>query len=153
MSDQSIVGVDDIRLSVLAQLDLRDYVLDEFQIDFGDTHAGIAPRPGQCQCHVRLRGVAKIDRPVILSMLEGLDKPRVSRKIALRVNDVRVDARDPQALDAQRIDLCELCYCWDLAQQPQGIYATLLQRGLDPRELCGPAELGLDLLHELTNFG
>ena len=54
MRDQPAFRVDDIRLAMFADLDLRDHIPDELEIDFGNAHAGIAPCPGNGERHVGL---------------------------------------------------------------------------------------------------
>ena len=65
MRDQPSLRVDDIGVAALADLDLRDHVPDQFEIDFGDAHAGVAPRAGNGQRHIRLGFAAEIDRAVV----------------------------------------------------------------------------------------
>ena len=65
MRDQPALRVDDIGMAALADLDLRDHVPDQLEIDLGDAHAGVAPRAGNGQRHVRLGFPAEIDRSVI----------------------------------------------------------------------------------------
>ena len=65
MRDQPAVAVDDIGLPALADLDLRDHVPDEFEVDLGNADAGSAARAGQRQGHIGLGLAAEIDRAVI----------------------------------------------------------------------------------------
>src|SRR5262249_13771205 len=64
MRDQSSLRVDDVGMAALADLDLRDHIPDELEIDFGDAHTGVAPGAGNGQRHVRLGFAAEIDRAV-----------------------------------------------------------------------------------------
>ena len=65
MRDQPAVAVDHIGVAVLADLDLRDHVPDQLEIDLGDADAGLAPRAGERERHVGLGFAAEIDRAVI----------------------------------------------------------------------------------------
>src|SRR5438105_15467295 len=65
MGDQPSLCVDDVGVAALADLDLRDHVPDELEIDFRDAHTRVAPRAGDGQRHVWLGFAAEIDRPVI----------------------------------------------------------------------------------------
>jgi hypothetical protein len=46
MCNQPAVAVDNIGDAMFTDLDLRDHVPDQFEIDFGDAHAGIATGAG-----------------------------------------------------------------------------------------------------------
>src|SRR5437660_7302616 len=61
MRDQPSLRVDHIGVAALADLDLRDHVPDQLEIDLGDAHAGVAPRAGNGQRHIRLGFAAEID--------------------------------------------------------------------------------------------
>ena len=65
MGDQAAVRIDDVGMSALADLDLRNHVPDQLEVDLRDAHAGVAARAGQCQRHVGLGFAAEIDRAVI----------------------------------------------------------------------------------------
>ena len=65
MSDQPTLLVDDIDLPALANLDLRDDIPDEREIDLGNAHACVAPRAGERDRHIGLGLVTKIDWAVI----------------------------------------------------------------------------------------
>ena len=76
MRDQAAGGVDHIGASVAGELDLGEHVPDQFQIDLGDAHPGVAPRAGKRQCHVRLGFAAEIDRAVIHLVRHRLGEAR-----------------------------------------------------------------------------
>src|SRR5215468_2454301 len=61
MRDQAPLVVDHVSLPVLANLDLRNHVPNELEVDLGNTHAGVSSDPGECERHVRLRFAAEID--------------------------------------------------------------------------------------------
>src|SRR3954451_22548224 len=65
MRDQTPVGTDHIRVALLAYFDLRNDVPDQLQIDFGHAHAGVTPRAGHRQRHVRLRLAAEINGSIV----------------------------------------------------------------------------------------
>ena len=46
MGDQPAGGVDHIGAAMTGEFDLGENVPDEFEIDLGDAHAGVAPRSG-----------------------------------------------------------------------------------------------------------
>jgi hypothetical protein len=48
MRDQASLAVKYVRLPVLADLDLRNHVPNEFEVDFCYTHARISADPGEC---------------------------------------------------------------------------------------------------------
>ncbi len=55
MGDQTAVGVDHISVAVLADLDARNHVPDQLEVDLGDAHAGLAPRAGERRASYRAR--------------------------------------------------------------------------------------------------
>ena len=65
MRDQPPLGIDDIGMTALADLDLRDHIPDQLQIDLGDAYAGVAPRSGNSERHIRLGFPAEIDRSIV----------------------------------------------------------------------------------------
>ena len=65
MCNQAAIRIDHIGLSVFADLDLRDHVPDQLQIDLGDADAGIEPGAGERQGHVGLGLPSEINRAEI----------------------------------------------------------------------------------------
>jgi hypothetical protein len=65
MRDQATLRVDHIGLAALANLDFRDDVPDQLEIDFRDADAGIAPRAGERESHVRLGFAPEVDRAIV----------------------------------------------------------------------------------------
>ena len=86
-------------------------------------------------------------------MGNGLGELRIFRIIGLAPDNVHGEPRHAQLLVARGVELGELGDGRHLAQEPQPIEAPLLQRAGRPRQLCGPADLGLDLADELADFG
>ncbi len=153
MRDQPALGVDDVGAPALADLDLGDHVPDQLEIDLGDAHAGVAPGAGDGERHVGFGFPAEIDRSVIDLVRRGLGELGIAREVGAAGDHVHGQARDPEPLLAGGIELSQLGDGGDLAQQPQGIEAALLDRARRPRQLRGPAELTLDLLDELADLG
>jgi hypothetical protein len=145
MCDQAALRVDNVGVAALADLDLRNHVPDQLEIDLGHAHAGIAPRPGDGQGHIGLGLAAEIDRPVVDLLCRRLGEFRIVGKVAAARHHVHGQARNPQPLLACCVDLGQLGDGGHLAQQPQGIEAALLDRARRPRQLRRPAELALDL--------
>ena len=65
MRDQPPLGIDDIGMTALADLDLRDHIPDQLQIDLGDAYAGVTSCSGNSERHVRLGFPAEIDRSIV----------------------------------------------------------------------------------------
>ena len=65
MRNQSSIRIDDIGTPILADLDGRHDIPDEFQIDFRDVHARIASRAAKRQRHVGFGLVAKVNGSVV----------------------------------------------------------------------------------------
>ncbi len=153
MRDQPSLRVDDIGVAALADLDLRDHVPDELEIDFRDAHTRVAPRAGDGQRHVRLGFAAEIDRPVIDLARHRFRELGIVGEVGAAGDHVHGQPRDSQPLFAGGVELGELSDGGHLTQQAQGVEAALFDRARRPRQLRGPAELALDLLDELTDLG
>ena len=153
MRDQPPLRVDDIGMAAIADLDLRDHVPDQLEIDLGNAHAGVAPGAGNGERHVRLGFAAEIDRPVIDLARRRLGELGIVGEIGAAGDHVHGEPRHPQPLLAGGVELRQLGNGRHLAQQPQRIEAALLDRARRPRQLRGPAELALDLLDELADLG
>ena len=105
MRDQPALRVDHVGLAVLADLDLRDHVPDQLEIDLGDADAGVAPRAGERQRHVGLGFAAEIDRAVIDLVGDGLGEFRVLGEVGLAADHVHGEPRHAQLLVAGGIEL------------------------------------------------
>src|SRR5262245_34474872 len=152
MRDQPALRVDHIGVTALADLDLRDHVPNELEIDLGDAHAGVTPRPGNGERHIRLGFAAEIDRAVIDFARHRFGEFGIAGEVGAAGDHVHGEPRYPQSLLAGGVELSELRYGWDLAQQPQGVEPALLDRARRPWQLRGPTELALDLLDELADL-
>ena len=152
MRDQASLRADDIGMAVLADLDLRHHVPDQFEIDLGDADAGVLAGAGQRQRHVGLGLAAEIDRPVIDLVGDGFGEFRILGEVEPAIDHVHGQARHPQPLLAGGIDLRQFGDGRHLPQQPQRIESALLDRARRPRQLGGPAELAFDLLDELADL-
>ena len=153
MGDQAALGVYHIGIAALADLDLRDHVPNELEIDLCDADPRVASRPRQRQRHVGLGFMAEINRAVIDLVRDGLEEFRVVGEVALAADDIHGQVRDAQLLAAGRVELGELGNRRYLTQQPQSVEAPLLLIALRPRQLCRPTDLALDLLDELADLG
>ena len=152
MRDQPAGGVDHIGAPVPGEFDLRQHVPDQFQIDLGDAHAGVAPRAGERQRHVRFGFAAEIDRAEIDLVRHRLGEARVLGNIVAAADHLHGEPRHPQLLVAAGIDLGKLGDRRHLAQEPQRVEAPLLERAGRPRQLRGPADLAFDLADELADL-
>jgi hypothetical protein len=139
MSDEATHRIDDVCLAMVAHLDLRHDVPDEFEIDLSDADPSVTTVASQCEGYVRFRFGAKIDRTVIRLAGYGLDESRVLGNVDVAVDHVRLQARDPESLDARGIELREFRDRRDLAQQTHGVDSTLLQCCPNPGQLRGPS--------------
>ncbi len=153
MRDQPALRIHHIGMAALADLDLRDHVPDQLEIDFGDAHAGIAPGAGNGERHVRLGFTTEVNRPVIDLACHRFRELRIIGEVGAARDHVHGQPRHPQPLFAAGVDLRQLGNCGHLPQQPQCIEAALLDGAGRPRQLRRPAELALDLLAELPDLG
>ena len=97
MRDQPSLRVDDVGVAALTDLDLRDHVPDQLEVDFGDAHAGVAPRAGYGQRHIRLGFAAEIDRAVIDLARHCFRELGIIGKVGAAGNHVRPAARPAAA--------------------------------------------------------
>ncbi len=153
MRDQPPLRADDIGVAVLADLDLRDNVPDQLEVDFGHAHARVAARARDGERHVGLRLPAEVDRAVIDLARHGFGEFRVVRIVGAAADHVHGEPRHAQPLLAAGIELRQLGDGRDLAQEPQGIEPPLLDRAGRPRQLRRPPELAFDFPDELADLG
>ena len=92
MSDQATLGINDIPLSALADLDLGYHVPNEFEIHLRDDHTVVTAGAGHRQYHVRFGLLTEIDRAIIDLVRPGLDERRVAREILLAAELVHGEA-------------------------------------------------------------
>lgn len=151
MRDQPALRVHHIGIAGAADLDLRHHVPDELEVDLGDADARVAPVAGDRQGHVGLGIAAEGDRPVVDAPRHGLGELRLARQVGLAADHVHREARHAQLLAALGVELRELGHRRHLAQQAQRVEPPLLDAARRPRQLGGPAELALDLVHELAD--
>ena len=152
VGDQTAGSIHHVSASVPGELDLGQHVPDEFQVDLGDAHAGIAPRAGERQRHVGLGFAAEIDRAVIDLVRHRLGEARLLGHVVAAADHFHGEPRHLQLLVAARVDLGELGDRRHLAQQPQRVEAALLQRAGRPGQLRGPADLAFDFADELPDL-
>ena len=152
MRNQPSLGADDIGMPTLADLDLRNYVPDQLQIDLGNADPGILAGAGQRQRHVGLGLAAEINRAIVDLAGDGFGEFRILGKVEPAVDHIHGKPRDPQPLLAGRIHLRQFGNGGHLAQQPQRVEPALLDRAGGPWQLGGPAQLAFNFLDELTDF-
>ena len=152
MRDQPAAAVDHEGLALVADLDLRHDLPDEFQVHLGDAHARVAPRACHRERHVGLRLAAEVDRAVVDFPSHGFGEFRVLGIVGADADRVHRQPRHPQLFLAAGVELRELGDRGNLPQQPQRVEAPLLQRARRPGELGGPADLAFDILDELPDL-
>ena len=153
--DQRAGGVDDVGEARFPDLDARDDLPHELEVDLrdGDTAGGAARGPGDR--HVRLGLLAEVHRAV-----PGLAAPRlrelgVLREVGVAADDVHREARHAQLLAARLIEPRDLGDGGRLAQELQVLVAPLLDDvapGGDLRQRR-PPELVLDVVDVLLDAG
>ena len=116
MRDQPSLRIDDIGMPAFADLDLRDDVPDQLQIDLGDAHAGVAPRAGDRERHVRLGFTAKIDGSVVDLTRHGFRELRFIGEVSGAADHVHGEPRHAQPFFAGRVDLRQFGNGGNLAQ-------------------------------------
>ena len=107
MGDQPAQAIDDVSVAFLADLDLRDGVEDEFQINIGHGDAA-ATAMRHCHGEVRLALLAEIDRAEIDLVLHGLDEGRVRGTVEVAGDRIQADPRHLELLAAGTVELGQL---------------------------------------------
>ena len=153
MRDQACLPVDHVGAAFFADLDLRHHVPNQLEVDLRDAHAGVAPRAGERQRHVRLGLAAEVDRAVVDLVGRGFGELRLLGEVDAAADHVHGEPRDAQPLLARGIDLRQFGDRGHLTQQPQRVEPALLDRARRPRQLRRPAELAFDFLDELADLG
>ena len=147
MRHQAALAVDDIGVAVLADLDLRDHVPDQLQVDVGHRDAAAAAmrhRHGE----IGLAALAERDRPEIDLVGLGLDEGGIGRAVGVAADHIHAEARHVELLVAGAVELRQLGDGRHLAQQPDIVEAPLLGRQAVELGVGHPADLALDLAHE-----
>ena len=153
MRDQRSVGVHHVGEARLSDLDARDDLPHELEVDLGDGDAAPRAAGRPRDRHVRLGLLAEIHRAVPGLAAPGLDELGILREVAAGADDVHRETRHPQLLAARRVDPRHLGDRGRLAQQLQVLVAALLdgvRSGSDLRQR-GPAELMLDVADVLLD--
>ena len=152
VSDETAGGINHISAPVPGKFDLRQHVPDEFQVDLGDAHAGVAPRAGERQRHVGLGFAAEIDRAVVDLVRHRLGEARLLGHVGAAADHFHGQPRHLQLLVAAGVDLGEFGDRRHLAQEPQRVETSLLKRTGRPGQLRGPADLAFDFADELPDL-
>ena len=135
-----------------SDFDAGHHVPDQLEVDLRNAHAGVAPRTGKRQRHVRLGFAAEIDRPVIDLVRDGLGEFGLGGIVDAAADNVHGESRYTELFVARGVDLREFGNRRHLAQEPQGVEAALVERAVGPRQLRGPAHLALDLGDEFLDL-
>ena len=103
MGYEAAARVDDVCVAALAHPDLRDHLPDQLEVHLRDADAGLAPRAGERQRHVRLRLPPEVDRAVVGLPRSGLRELRLLREVDPAPDQVHLKARHSQLLLARRV--------------------------------------------------
>ena len=147
IGDQPAQAIDDVSVAFLADLDLRDGIEDEFQINIGHGDAADTAMR-HCQGEVRLALLAELDRAEIDLVLHGLDEGRVRGAVEVAGDRIQADPRHLELLAAGTVELGELGDGRD--QELHAVVFEVALFGWQALELriCHPSDLALDLAHE-----
>src|SRR5262249_51449554 len=128
-------------------LDTRDDVPDELEVDLGHGDAGLVARSGDGDRHVRLGFLPEVDRAEPGLAGSRLGELRVARKILPAPGDVHAETRNAPRLASGLVEVAQVGDRRHLAQQLEEVYAPLLKARPAELRQPHPAELVLDLLH------
>ena len=151
IGNQEALAVDDVGHALVADLDPRHDVPDEFQIDFGDRHRpAVAARPDGDR-HVRLGLLAEVHGTDPRLAPLGAAKGRFLRAVLARTHDVHAKPRNRDLLASGSIELRDVGDFGHLAQELQEFDAAQLDvAGIELRER-GIGQLLLDLANVLLD--
>ncbi len=152
VGDEQAALVDHVGGAGLADLDARDHVPDELEVDLGHRHPGRAAAAGDAHGDVGLRALAEVDLAEIALVGPGVGERRVLAQVGAAAHRVHGEARHLDLLAALGVEIPHLGDGRGLAQEAQEVEAALLEPARR-QEACGPAHLALDLLEELLDDG
>ena len=153
MGDENAALVDHVHVARDADVDLRDDVPDDPEVDLRRRDLRSALPPGHGDGEVRLGLVAKVHRPEVRASDSRLHEAGILREVAPAADLVRREAGHQQLHLARRIELDELGDGGHVAEQAQEVDLALLprQRRIGEGHLHRRPHLLLDSLHELLD--
>ena len=151
--DQQAALVHHIGRPGLADLDARDHVPDELEVDLSDSDAAAAAGAGNRHGEIGLRFLAEVDRAHVALVGPGMPELGVLAHVRLARELVHGEPRHLDLLAAVAVDVAHLGDGRGLPQQAQEIETALLEAAARGQESGRPADLALDLLDELLDDG
>ena len=139
--------------SCFADVDARDDIPNEFEVDLRDGDAGAAAGTGNRQGEIGLRFFAEVDRAEVALLRSRFGELRFVAQIGAARDCVHCEARHLDLLTAIGIEIAHFCNGRSLAQQTQEVEAPLLQTTTRGQETGRPAHLAFDFLYELLDDG
>src|SRR5262249_36541446 len=146
MAYQTAAPVDDKRMAVLADLDLRDHVPDQLEVYLGDGDAALSAVT-LCHGEVGLAFLVELDGAKVNPFRHRFDECRVVRAVGPAANDIWGNPRHAQLLAALAVNLGQLCDGRNNAQQADIVEVPLFVGQFCPLSLGHPPELRFDLTH------
>jgi hypothetical protein len=129
-------------------MDRRDHVPNQLQIDHRDGDAIGGARSGHGNRHVGLGTLVQRHRAIPDPIRTGAEHGGIVRPINAAIDDIRVDTRYVQPLDAIAVDEHDLNHRRHLAHQPQHVKAVPLFHAIPPRKLHRPLQLVGDIVEK-----
>ena len=148
MGHETAQPVDDVGVAVLADLDLRDHVLDQLQVDLGHRDAAVAAAMRHRHRQIGLALLAEIDRPEIGLVGRGLLEGGLGRAVDVAAHHVHAEPGDLELLVAVAVELGQFGDRGNLLQQADVFEAALIDRQCRPLRIGDPADLVLDFPDE-----
>ena len=153
MGDEPAWAIQHEGMARLTDLDGRDHVPDQLQIDLGDNYADRRAVAGDRDRQVGLGPSVVADLAIPDPRRAGADDGRIGGAVSAALGSVEADPRHVEPLPPGPVDKGEADDGWHLAQQAQGIDAPPLVRLLAPGKLHQPAELIGDAVEEALDLG
>ena len=136
----------------LADMDRRDHIPDQFQIDHGNCDPVAGPCAGHGNGHVGLGTFVQRHRAVPDPVRTRAEHGGVVRPIDAAVHHIRIDAGNAQPLDAGAVDERDLDDRRHLPHQPQDVEAVPLVHAVAPGQLHRPLQLVGDVVEKARDL-
>ena len=138
MGDEAAGVVEHERVARLTDMDRRDHIPDQLEIDHRDGDAVDLARAGDGHRHMRLGALVQCHRAEPDLAGTGTHHSGIVGTIDTAVDDVGVYPRDMQPFDTLAVDECDIDDGRYLPHQSQYIEAVALVGAFPPRQLHGP---------------
>jgi hypothetical protein len=153
VGNEHSVAVDHVGASALADVDARNDVPHELQVDLCQQDPTVGSDFGSGDRQVRLGGIAEMDGAVRHRLCPRGSEQRVARVVDLASDHVQSHARDAHLFAPQAVDIHELGDGWRLPKQSLVLVGALVERASadSPERGRNARHVAVDLSQELLD--